>query len=298
VETLRTKYRRTTDGAVDLVTYWFAKAWEQIELGKSDRCGLVATQSIRRGSSQSVLKRIVTGGCIFNAWSDEPWIIDGAAVRVCLVCFAEERPIVPQLDGVAVQRVFGDLSAGLDLGLAKTLSTNKGACFQGPVKVGPFDIDGKLAREWLAAPLNPNCRSNSDVLRPWINGNDVTRRPSDKWIIDFAERCAAVAALYELPYEYVRVHVKPLRDLNRRERRRKNWWQHGETVPGLRAVIHGLSRVIITPRVAKHRLFCWAHVSTLPDTRLVIIDPMIRLTVYCTLDLTNCGRSDWEDGTA
>lgn len=26
--------------------------------------------------------------CIFNAWSDEPWINEGAAVRVSLVAFA------------------------------------------------------------------------------------------------------------------------------------------------------------------------------------------------------------------
>ena len=25
---------------------------------------------------------------IFDAWSDEPWVIDGAAVRVSLVCFS------------------------------------------------------------------------------------------------------------------------------------------------------------------------------------------------------------------
>ena len=27
---------------------------------------------------------------IFNAWSDEPWVNDGAAVRVSLVCFGAE----------------------------------------------------------------------------------------------------------------------------------------------------------------------------------------------------------------
>ena len=47
------------------------------------------------------------------------------------------------------------------------------------------------------AAANPNGRPNSDVLRPWANGLDVTRR-RDMWIIDFGwEMCEAEAALYE-----------------------------------------------------------------------------------------------------
>ena len=46
------------------------------------------------------------------------------------------------------------------------------------------------------------------------------------------------------------------------------WWQHGETVPGLRAAIAPLQRFIVTPRVARHRLFVWVPTETLPDSRL------------------------------
>ncbi len=55
----------------------------------------------------------------------------------------------------------------------------------GDTKGGAFDIPGELAREWLQLPLNPNGRPNSDVLKPWRNAMDVTRRSADKWIIDF-----------------------------------------------------------------------------------------------------------------
>ena len=34
-------------------------------------------------------------------------------------------------------------------------------------------------------PLNPNGKPNSDVLRPWMNGRDVTGTRSGRWIIDF-----------------------------------------------------------------------------------------------------------------
>ena len=48
----------------------------------------VATNSIGGGRNRSVMDRIVERGGIYDAWSDEPWVVDGAAVRVSLVCFA------------------------------------------------------------------------------------------------------------------------------------------------------------------------------------------------------------------
>jgi len=41
---------------------------------------------------------------------------------------------------------------------------------------------------------------------------------------------------------YVKRHVAPVRATNRRARRAEFWWQLGETVPGLRAAVDGLSR--------------------------------------------------------
>ncbi|MCA3452173.1 MAG: class I SAM-dependent DNA methyltransferase [Rhodobacter sp.] len=65
-------------GGVDLVAYWFARAWEQIKAGALTRAGLVATNSIRGGANREVLKPIVERGRIFRAWSDEAW-----TVRLC-----------------------------------------------------------------------------------------------------------------------------------------------------------------------------------------------------------------------
>ena len=46
---------------------------------------IVATNSIRGGANRRVLDRIVSELGIFEAWSDEPWVIDGANVRVSLI---------------------------------------------------------------------------------------------------------------------------------------------------------------------------------------------------------------------
>jgi type II restriction/modification system DNA methylase subunit YeeA len=217
---------------------------------------------------------VVEHGRIFEAWSDEDWTVEGAAVRVSMVCFDTLKGGVAYLDGQKADAIFADLEAqrgGADLTSASRMSANQGVAFQGPVKVGPFDVDGTMARQWLALPFNPNGRKNSDVVRQLLNGMDITRRPSDRWIVDFGTLGEVDASAYEAPFEYVREIVKPVRDTNRREKRRIFWWQHGETVPGLKKATKNVDRVVLTPRVAKYRLFVWGSAAVVPDSRVVAI---------------------------
>ncbi|WP_342726087.1 DNA methyltransferase [Bradyrhizobium sp. B097] len=274
VSTLRDLFSDRLPGGVDLVTYWFEKSLSKVCTGTTRLVGLVSTQAIRRGSNRVVLDKIVSSATIFDALSDEPWIVEGAAVRVSLICFGLSNPSIQlkTLDGKSVTTIHSDLTGGrTDLTKVSRLSLNADCCFQGPVKVGPFEIAGALAREWLVLPQNPNGRPNSDVLRPWLNGQDMTRRPSDTWIVDFAEMSEKEAALYEAPFKYIKTHVKPLRERNKRERRQRIWWQHGETVPGLRRAAKGFRRLIGTPRVSKHRFFAWVNPAVLPDSRVNVI---------------------------
>jgi len=115
-----------------------------------------------------------------------------------------------------------------DVTLAKRLDSNQGLSFMGDTKGGSFDIAYDLAYSMLLLP-NPHGRPNSDVLTPWVNGLDVTRRPREMFIIDFGLSMAeGAAAQYEAPYEYVKAHVLPMRLGNKREGYRTNWWLHVE----------------------------------------------------------------------
>jgi type II restriction/modification system DNA methylase subunit YeeA len=273
-EGLRRLFKGRLPGGVDLVTYWFERARGQVEAGKAQRVGLVATQAIRKGVNRTVLDRIVNTAPIFEAWRDEPWVNNGAAVRVSIVVFGrtDQRRC---LDGQQVAMIHPDLTSSKDpnanLAQARSLPENGGICFMGTSKVGPFDISGDTARAWLDLP-NPKGLPNSDVLRPWANGQDLTGRPSDKWIIDFGTGMpAARAALYEVPFAHVERHVKPGRVNQRRDAYRDRWWIHAEARPGLRTHLSHLSRFIATPRLAKHRLFVWLPVSVLPDCQLFAI---------------------------
>ncbi len=232
----------------------------------------MATQAIRKGANRAGLDRITESSRIFDAWSDEPWVNEGAAVRVSLVAFGDGSCC--NLDGVAVSEIFADLSAGgdrVDVTQATVLPVNARVIFQGTIKVGDFDVSGEVARQWVSL-ANPNGRNNAEVLRPWANGQDLTGRPSDRWVIDFgAHMPAPVAALYEVPFAHVLQYVKPMRDGVRRDGHRENFWRHGEARPGMRKAMEGLSRYIATPRVAKHRFFVWLPVAVLPDSRLYAI---------------------------
>ncbi len=256
----------------DLVCYWFERARFLVESGKVKRAGLLATNSIRGGANRKVLERIKASGNIFMAWSNRPWILEGAAVRVSMIGFDNGSQTERILDSQSVNSINPDLTSTADLTIAKILTENANISFEGTKKYGPFDISDELARQLLAAPLNPNGRPNSDVVKPWINGLDLTRRPRNMWIIDFGvDMPEDQAALYEKPFEYVRENVKPQRETINEDKSRENWWLFQRTRPAMRNAISSLSRFIVTPRVSKHRLFVWSTHPTVPDTAIVVV---------------------------
>jgi type II restriction/modification system DNA methylase subunit YeeA len=256
----------------DLVCTWFAQAQAAMAAGRAERAGLVATNSIRGGANRRVLEPLAAAGVLSEAWADEPWMLDGAAVRVSLVCWGRERAAAALLDGAAVGLIHADLTAGgADLTTARRLAENAGVAFMGDTKGGAFDVPGALARRWLTLPSNANGRPNSDVVRPWANGMDVTRRPSDTWIVDFGWRMSeAEAAFYAQPYAHVAKLVRVQAEAKRAAYTR-TWWRHTRPRPEMHKALAKLSRFIVTPRVAKHRLFVWMCAPILPDSATIVI---------------------------
>jgi type II restriction/modification system DNA methylase subunit YeeA len=254
----------------DFVCYWHEKARAAILTGRARRAGLLATQGIRGQANRRVLERINKSGAIFFARSDEPWVLAGAAVHISFVGQDDGSESDRTLDGRPVDSINADLTSGVDLTAAQRLSENRGVAYYADVKAGPFDIDAALASALLASP-NPDGRPNAEVVRPWANALDVTRRPRNRWIIDFGvDMSVTEAALYEQPFEYVRRTVRPIRMTTRRDSYRRHWWRHAEPIPGMRLAVAGLARYIVTPAVAKHRLFAWLDGRVLADHALVV----------------------------
>jgi type II restriction/modification system DNA methylase subunit YeeA len=271
VSDLRKLYEGRVTGGADLVTYWFERARAQIASGKLKRAGLLATNSIRQRGNRPTLERIKRTGDIFMAWSDRPWVLDGAAVRVSMIGFDDGSEHERILNSLPVDDINTDLTARVDVTKARPLPENAGLCFLGMMKAGPFDIDTETAQTMLGEPINPNGRPNSDVVKSRLIARDTTSRPSGGWVIDFGMMREDEAALYEAPFKHVFRYVKPIRDVNRRERTRLRWWLYGETRPGLRRALSPLERCIVTPEVAKHRVFIWMSTGVIPDHTLHVI---------------------------
>jgi type II restriction/modification system DNA methylase subunit YeeA len=282
----RSMYAGRLAGFSDLVCFWFEKSRALLESGKVARVGLVATSSIRGGTNRPVLDRIASDFVIFDAWSEQPWVIEGARVEVSIICFADRKFAAKDhhLDGRKVAQINSDLTTGLNLSLAKPQKENRSGSYLGIQKSGPHGITGKQARDFMSQPTNPNGNANSTILKPYWNGDDLTGRPRDVWLIDFPLRISqSEASLFQAPFEFLKTakydpddsedkrSLIEARATARDEHAQQRWWEPYWPRPDLRRKLATLSRYIVTPETAEYRIFVWLALPILPDKNLIVI---------------------------
>ncbi|HAO78125.1 MAG TPA: hypothetical protein DCQ92_03935 [Verrucomicrobia subdivision 3 bacterium] len=169
------------------------------------------------------------------------------------------------LDGKTVPVIHPNLTSAADTTIAKQLAANSDISFKGTCKAGAMDIPEGDALNWLRLP-NPHGKPNSDVLRPWINASAIVRRNPNQWIIDFGTGMKLSEAVnYELPHKHVLLDVKPEREKSNEPPIVAKWWLMARPRPEFRQAIIGIHRYLITPRVAKHRIFQWVDSIVIPD---------------------------------
>jgi type II restriction/modification system DNA methylase subunit YeeA len=270
VNALSAVYEKRLGGRPDICCYWFEKALGQLRAKKAHASGLLATQGIRGGTNRNVLQRIIDDGEIFFAISDKQWVLDGAAVHISMVGFSRkgERP-GKLLDSKPVAAINSNLTASADSTTAVALRRNLRISFQGRVKRGPFDLSDDEALALLRESTNPNQKPNSDVLVPFVNGLDVTRRPRLTWIIDFVDWDESCASLYADCFAYLRTHVYPERQNANQAAAREKWWNHWCVRPTMNKLLAPLPRYLVTTTVSKHRVFVWVSAPILPDHQLI-----------------------------
>ena len=267
VEELRKTYGNRIPGQSDLCCYWFEKSRDMIQKGKCRRAGLLATQGIRGGASREVLKRIKESGDIFFACSDRDWILSGATVHVSMLGFDNGNEAARQLDGKTVAAITPQLAATADVSVARKLQASSGVSFMGITPSGPFDIPQDVALRMLTAP-NPNGLPSSDVLRPWINGEEIAERWSGSWIIDFtALSDEAHASAYEQPFERVKEAVVEAR--KNYKTGGKVFWKFERPRPAMRLAFAPLSRFLARSMVGKHQFYRWLDIGFLPANLII-----------------------------
>jgi hypothetical protein len=261
--------------------YWWYRASTSVAVAQSIRAGLITTNSITQPSNRAVVAAALEAGArVVWAIPDHPWTneVDGAAVRVALTTLARKSDALARwirVDDdaeIVEQRLVAslneDLSAHADVAGAAgvPLQANRGLSVRGFTPVG----SGFLLSAAEAAGLLSD-HMNARVVRPFMNGGDLAGRPRNVWSIDFGTMPEVEARLYARPFDIVRTRVKPERDANRRESRRRNWWLYGEPQKSLRAAIASLRLFIATPYVSKFRFFVRLESNVAPDDKIVVI---------------------------
>ncbi|MEN8861065.1 class I SAM-dependent DNA methyltransferase, partial [Qipengyuania flava] len=185
--TIRAVYQGRLAAFSDLVCYWFEKARVLMASEGVERCGFVATKAIAKNANLPVLVRLSDVATFYDAWQNEPWVVDGAAVRVSLICFASKHQETSslRLNGEFVGNINPNLTSGLDTTKVARLNENIGSVFIGVQLSGPLTVSRETAIEWIRSPENPNRKANSAILSPYVGTEDIVGRPSEQFYIDF-----------------------------------------------------------------------------------------------------------------
>lgn len=247
---------------VDLCTHWFRLSHDHID--NKGRVGLVGTNTISQGTSRIASLDYITqnSGYIHEAISTQKW--SGlASVHVSIVNWSLEPPKDCCLDNKVVSTINSALKSTISVSCSMRLKCNHGYCFEGIKPTGKgFLITKSVVENWIA--INSE---NKSVLRLFVDARSLTSTPNAsprRWIVDFNDMRLEDASLYSLPLEHVRILVKPIRDKNRREVTRINWWKFGEKRPGLRNSIKSLQFYFSVPRHSKWFIFLPCDPDWLP----------------------------------
>ncbi|MBA4045928.1 MAG: SAM-dependent methyltransferase, partial [Erythrobacter sp.] len=293
---------KTTDvpESADFVMHWWDKAALAVRAG-TRRFGFVTTNSIVQTFSRRVVSKHLeakNGVTLTFAIPNHPWVDekDGAAVRIAMTVaklqgkqgreagrlwrVTDESQAPDRVDyAEAVDIIAADLRVGADVTVAKALKANDGLASPGVKLHG----DGFIVTPQEAERLDPASLASpgrfrsgrSDeraVIFDYRNGRDLASRPRGVMVIDlYGLDEAEVRDRYPAVYQHVLASVKPHRDQNNRASYRDNWWLYGEARSELRKAMRGLDRYIATIETAKHRVFQFLPISTVPDNKLICI---------------------------
>jgi hypothetical protein len=276
--------------SADFVMHWWHIAAETVRAGQAKRFGFITTNSIKQTFNRRVLQAQLEAKnplSLAFAISDHPWVdaADGAAVRIAMTVGAEAgsegRLLTPleehqtdrdEIDVLLAERqgsIFADLKIGANVAATKGLLANGQISNRGVCLFGAGFIVTPAEAQDMGLGLLPGLDRH---IRHYRNGKDLAQTSRGVMVIDlFGLSVDEVRDRYPAVYQWILERVKPERDQNNRESRRKNWWLFGETNPKLRAQLDGLPRYIATVETTKHRVLQFLDAAILPDNMLVNI---------------------------
>ncbi|MFK0133239.1 Eco57I restriction-modification methylase domain-containing protein [Streptomyces rubiginosohelvolus] len=259
-------------GRSDLVAYFFLNA---LALANTrGGLGLIATNSIGQGKTREVGldQMVATGFTITRSIQSRSWPADSANIEYAAV-WGTRGPVsdaVPRMsDDVPAKRISTLLEPGGRVeGAPVRLIENMGFSFQGCIAslAMGFVLDPKEAEAWIEAD-----RQNTDVLFPYLNGDDLNSRPDtspSRWVIDFNDRTQEAAKRYRLPYEHL--HAKLTQANKNKSQKESSWWLLIRARPAMRKAIAELNQFLILTRHSATLMPCRITKGPVPSEATVV----------------------------
>jgi len=196
-----------------------------------------------------------------------------AGVKISLIHIAKERwRAAVKINGVFTD---GTITSFLQNSRDQSemspypLSANEDSCFSGHYLMGQGFVVTDALRSQL---INANAK-NSEVIFPYIKGDDINNEPSQTsglYAINFSMRELDECEInYPECLALIRELVKPERDAVKGKADRERWWRYARARPGLEAAILKLEKVIVQPFTAKY-IF-----PTFVDAKSVFAHPLV-----------------------
>ena len=292
INTLRKVYKEKVPDGVDLVMYWWHNAAKLIQSKSIKRFGFITTHTIHSIFNRRILKSFINSNnpvSIVFAIPDHPWVdtIDAAKIRIAMTVVELGKQINGVLKEVEIQQdsdnsdnygkilefkkskgvIDENLKTGTNSSSALSLKSNSLLAGTGLILGSRGFVLTKQEAEAMKSNSN-----NESVIFPLFNGNDLTKFPREKFVIDTYE-LTEKELLYSYPsiYQRLRETVYPKRQTNRDFKLRRNWWLFRRSNEQIRNAIRNLERYIATPETSKHRVFLFLAKSIKPEHKLVVI---------------------------
>ncbi|MDQ1215813.1 type IIL restriction-modification enzyme MmeI [Microbacterium arborescens] len=219
--------------------------------------GLIATNTVAQGDTREVgLDAMVADGfTITRAIQSRPWPAASANLEYAAVWGTVGRvpDDLPRIaDDIPVARISTLLEpTGRVTGMPTRLTENAGIAFIGcNVNGKGFEVPPSIAQEMIGEDVQ-----NSEVLRPFLGGEDVNQVPdlcAPMWVVDFYPRELDEARIYSAPIAWLEKNVRPHREgLKNKPKLGERWWRYERDAVAMRAATKSLREVLVIALVSK-----------------------------------------------
>jgi hypothetical protein len=252
-------------------------------LGDHGAAGLIATNTIAQGDTRvSGLKHLLSQKWrIYDATRSMSWP-GSAAVTVSVVHIISESlggQVLNRLNGQVVPQINSRLRSKHERVDPVRLASNLGRAYKG---VTPYGSGFELSPDEQKVLVDKN-PLNSQRIYPYLGGAEVNSSPTQyfsRFIISFEGMSLEDAEKWPELLDILREKVKPERDKNRRDARKKNWWRFGEPTPALSTALESLDNCLVIPQ-------------QFPNCVRVALQPADRIFSQKLIVLPNAGFADF-----